>query len=574
MELTKIFPEQHFLSEIFQRDINYSPSRNTSERKGRIVGKSVIVIGHRQPDTDSIASVTGYAALLNIAEPGRYIPARCGELNAETCFALETFGIRPPALIDSIEPRVSDLAIHRISVTHDVPTVDVAALMDLHDIRNVPITDDDGKLIGIVGEHGLAQAYVRRLKIGELAIAPLPLDTLARIISARVVVRAAGTLEGRVSIATDAPDIISKKLSDKDIVVAGDNEPMQHALIASGIAALIIAGRAPVSEQIRTEAQERGVSVLATDLDAFGVGSMINLSLPARMVMETDIPSLSLDDTLVHAKQIVYSSKFRSACVVEKDGTLRGIVTRTTLLDDVHRPVILLDHNEFAQAVEGIDTAEIIEIIDHHRLGAISTLKPVRFLNDPVGSTSTIITRKYADSGITPTTAVAGILLAGILSDTLILKMSTTTPEDHKMVAYLTAITGIDPLAFGTQLLERGMNIEGATMEDLLVRDTKRYELFGKKVIISQVMVPSYVYPRAHADEIQTELSRLRTQQGTDIYLGLFTSIIENGSELFASADSNLLTRLDLRDQPVSLAGMMSRKKDLIPWFGDKLRSL
>jgi manganese-dependent inorganic pyrophosphatase len=538
------------------------------------MGKNVVIIGHRQPDTDSIASVTGYAAFLNLAEPGRYIPARCGELNAETCFALETFGIRPPVLIDSIEPRVSDLAIHRISVTHDVPTVDVAALMDAHDIRNVPITDPEGRLLGIVGEHGLAQAYVRRLKIGELTITPLPLDTLARILSARVVVRATETLEGRVSIAIDAPGVLSQKLSHTDIVVAGDNEPMQRALITSGIAALIIADKAPVSERVVHEAGSKGVSVLSTDLDAFGVGTMINLSLPARMVMETDIPRLSLDDSLAHAKQIVYSSKFRSACVVEKDGTLLGIVTRTTLIDEVHKPVILLDHNEFAQAVEGIDTAEIIEIIDHHRLGAISTLKPVRFLNDPVGSTSTIIAKKYADSGITPTPAIAGILLAGILSDTLILKMSTTTQEDHKMVAYLAAITGLDPVSFGTQLLERGMNLEGATMEDLLVRDTKRYELFGKKVIISQVMVPSLVYPQAHADEILQELARLRMQQGTDVYLGLFTSVMENGSELFASAESGLLTRLELNTQPVPLANMMSRKKDIIPWFGEKLRSL
>ena len=184
----------------------------------------------------------------------------------------------------------------------------------------------------------------------------------------------------------------------------------------------------------------------------------------------------------------------------------------------------------------------------------------------------TIITKKFADSGITPTTAIAGFLLAGILSDTLILKMSTTTPEDHKMVAYLAGITGLDPVSFGTKLLERGMNLEGATMEDLLVRDTKRYELFGKKVIISQVMVPSFVYPQAHTDEIQQELARLRVQQGVDVYLGLFTSVIENGSELFASADSNLLTKLELKKQPVRLADMMSRKKDIIPWFGEKLR--
>jgi manganese-dependent inorganic pyrophosphatase len=534
--------------------------------------KKVIIIGHRQPDTDSIASVTGYAAFLNIAEPGRYIPARCGELNAETCFALETFGIKAPVLIDSIEPRVSDLAIHRISVTQDVPTIDVACLMDTHDIRNVPITDDEGKLVGIVGEHGLAQAYVKRRKIGELAIMPLPLDTLARILSACVVVRAAEILEGRVSIAIDSPTLSSKKLTDKDIVIAGDNEPVQSSLISAGIAALIIADKAPVSDKIIHEAGLKGVSVLATDLDAFEVGTMINLSLPARMVMETDIPRLSLDDSLAHAKQIVYSSKFRSACVVEKDGKLRGIVTRTTLIDDVHKPVILLDHNEFAQAVEGIDTAEIIEIIDHHRLGAISTLKPVKFLNDPVGSTSTIITKKYVESGITPTPEIAGLLLAGILSDTLILKMSTTTPEDRKMVAYLEAITGLDAVAFGTKLLERGMNIEGATLEDLLVRDTKRYELFGKKVIISQVIVPSFAYPQAHVNEIQLELARLRVQQGTDIYLGLFTSVVENGSELFAAADSGLLTKLGLNSQPVSLANMMSRKKDLIPWFGEKLR--
>ncbi len=538
------------------------------------MGKKVVIIGHRQPDTDSIASVMGYAALLNLAESGRYIPARCGELNAETCFALETVGLKPPVLIDSIEPRVSDLAIHRISVTHNVPTIDVAALMDTHDIRNVPITDEEGRLVGIVGEHGLAQAYVKRRKIGELAIMPLPLDTLARILSARVLVRAAETLEGRVSITIDAPTVISKKLTSRDIAIAGDNEPVQRSLIAAGIAALIIADKAPVSERVIHEAGLKGVSILATDLDAFGVGTMINLSLPAGMVMETDIPRLSLEDTLAHAKQIVYSSKFRSACVVEKDGTLRGIVTRTTLIDDVHRPVILLDHNEFSQAVEGIDTAEIIEIIDHHRLGAISTLKPVRFLNDPVGSTSTIITKKYTESGSTPTPAIAGLLLAGILSDTLILKMSTTTAEDHEMVAYLAALTRFDPVSFGTKLLERGMNIEGATMEDLLVRDTKRYELFGKKVIISQVMVPSFVYPKAHTDEILQELARLRKQQGADIYLGLFTSVMENGSELFASAESSVMTRLGLKEQPLSLPDMMSRKKDLIPWFGEKLRAI
>jgi len=532
----------------------------------------ILIIGHRQPDTDCIASVIGYAAFKNHTEPDKYLAARCGELNAETCFALEIFSIKPPVLIDNVEPRVSDLRIARISVTQDIPTINVAALMDMHDIRNVPVTDDQGKLIGVVGEHGLSRAYVHQQKIGELALAPLPLDTLARILSARVVVRATEILGGRVIIALDEPDISRTKLTEKDIAVVGDNEPMQLVLIASGVAALIISDKAPVGDRVIREARAREVSLLATNLDAFGVGTMINLSLPARIMMETDIPRLSLSDTIVQAKQTVYNSKFRSACIVENDGTLRGIVTRTSLLSDVHKPIILLDHNEFTQAVEGIEDAEILEIIDHHRLGAISTLKPVKFLNDPVGSTSTIITEKYREAGITPPTAIAGILLAGILSDTLVLRMSTTTTDDQEAVAYLAPIAGVDPVAFGTRLLEKGMNLEGTTIEELLMRDTKQYELFKKKVIIAQVMVPSFEFPRVNADEIHRELTRLRVQKGVDFYLGMFTSIVENGSELFIAAESPLLTKLELRDQPIRLGNMMSRKKDILPWFGEKLR--
>jgi len=534
----------------------------------------VIIIGHRQPDTDCIAGVIGYAAFKNHAEPGRYIAARCGELNAETCFALGTFGLNPPVLIDSLSPRVSDLTIARISVNEDVPAIDVAALMDTHDIRNVPVTDGQGRLLGVVGEHGLARLYVRHLKIGDHAITPIPLDTLARILSARIVVRGTETPGGRVIVAMDAPGITRKKLSNDDIAVVGDNEPVQLALIASGVAALIIADTATAGDRVIREAQARGVSLLATDLDAFGIGTMINLSLPARMVMETDIPRLTPSDPIAQAKHAVYSSKFRSACVVEKDGTLLGIVTRTMLLSDVHRPVILLDHNEFAQAVEGVDEAEILEIIDHHRLGAISTLKPVKFLNDPVGSTSTIITKKYRETGITPPSAVAGILLAGILSDTLVLKMSTTTADDRESVAYLAPIAGLDPVAFGTALLEKGMNLSGASIGELLVRDAKEYELFNKRLIIAQVMVPSFSFSEAHTDEIRAELARLRIRQGADFYLGMFTSVVENGSDLFAAAEPQLIPRLELYNQPVRLANMMSRKKDLLPWFAEKLRSL
>ena len=175
---------------------------------------------------------------------------------------------------------------------------------------------------------------------------------------------------------------------------------------------------------------------------------------------------------------------------------------------------------------------------------------------------------------MTPPPGIAGMLLAGILSDTLLLKMSTTTQEDHDAIDYLAPIAGIDIHAFGTKMLEKGMNLSDTTAEDLLLRDTKRYDLFEKKVIIAQVMVPSFEFALEHKDEILVGLNRLRVQQGVDIYLGMFTCVVENGSALYVAAESSLMKRLDMGDQPVRLAGMMSRKKDLLPWFGEKLRQI
>ncbi|MDD1717920.1 MAG: putative manganese-dependent inorganic diphosphatase, partial [Methanoregulaceae archaeon] len=365
--------------------------------------RSILIIGHRQPDTDSICSVIGYAELLNATSPESYVPARCGELNGETSFALSRFGVEPPLFVESVEPNVSDLPFtYLVSAGEDVPAIDVAAMMEQHDMRNMPITDAGGRFVGLVSEHGLAVAYVRRIDREQLSLARIRLETLARILDAGILVNASEILEGNVYIAIDALHVALSRLTRNDVAVVGDNEPSQLALISAGIAALIIADGAPVGERVITAAKEKGVSILATRLDAFGAGKMIHLSLPAREVMTTDVPRVDMQDSLEYAKQIATNNPYRTACVTDKDGMLLGMISRNTLLDEVQKPVILLDHNEYSQAVDGIEDAEILEIIDHHRLGAISTLKPVRFLNDPVGSTCTIITRKFVEAGVIP----------------------------------------------------------------------------------------------------------------------------------------------------------------------------
>ena len=535
----------------------------------------IYLFGHQKPDTDSIASVIGYAEFKNRSEPGRYVPARCGELNPESRYMLERFGIESPAFIHSVEPRLSDISYKPVfALTADVPTVDVATLMVKEGIRNVVITDPAGKPVGIVGEHALAAAYLRKIHLAELAVTPVPVETLARILNADIAVSAHTVLEGRVYIAIDALHVTLAKMTARDIAVTGDDEPAQLAFIAAGIACLIIAEGAPAGERVIAAAKKKGVSVLTTPLDAFGVGKMINLSLPAREVMEQGVPVLPLTDTIAHARQVVSGSKFRAACVVDADGTLAGVLTRTTLLDDVRRAVILLDHNEASHAVDGIGEAEIVEIIDHHRLSPITTLKPVKFLNDPVGATSTIIAKKFMESGLIPSQGIAGVLLCGILSDTLALRMSTTTHHDRVAVKFLTPIAAVEAEELGASLLERGMDLSGVPLAALLARDTKEFGLSKRKVSIAQVMVPSFSWNRERSAAILTELAALRAGTKTDLAIALFTSVMENASDVYGAADEALISEVFGAGLPLRFDGVMSRKKDFLPWLGDRLREL
>ncbi|MBP5082918.1 MAG: putative manganese-dependent inorganic diphosphatase [Methanomicrobium sp.] len=290
--------------------------------------------------------------------------------------------------------------------------------------------------------------------------------------------------------------------------------------------------------------------------------------------MATDVQTVTAEDTIDYAKQLVANSKYRTACVVDADRKVLGMISRNSFLDTVYKQVILLDHNEYAQAVDGIEKAEILEIIDHHRLGAITTLKPIGFLNEPVGSTSTIIAGKFAEAGIVPDKKTAGVLLSGILSDTMVLRLSTTTDKDRRIVKNLAEIAGVDIEEYGTELIRKGMDLEGIPMDSLLMRDVKEYNLFGKKVIISQILIPTFDFSADNREEITKAVQALKKSNSADIFAALLTSVFENGSELYLAADAAVLTDCGITAQPIRKEGMMSRKNDFIPWFGEILRNL
>ena len=531
---------------------------------------TVYVIGHKHPDTDSICSAIGYAAFLNRNGGTRYVAARCGNLNAETKYALKKFGVDGPSLILNVEPSVSDLKhLHPEHALYSTPTFDVIAMMDTHDLRNLPILDDDGKLLGLISEHGLARTYVSSARMEGLAVSPITVDNLARILHGKVFVRNQDLLEGSVYISIDSLDVILSRITPKDIAVVGDDEQTQLALISAGIAALIIADSAPVRDHVVAAAAEHKVTLIGTAADAFGTAKMIHMTLPATSIMTKDVPTVRMEDTLDYVKQVVSATPYRAACVQDAGGKFVGTVSRNSLMDDVSKAVILLDHNEYSQAVDGIETADVVEIIDHHRLGAMSTLKPISFSMEPLGSTSTIISRRYLESGAVPSKAIAGILLSGILSDTLGLKMSTTTDTDRHIAARLADIAGVDIEAYSAELIAEGMALAGVSQGELQERDTKEFTLASRRVVIAQILMPTYAYVDGKSEEIYAALQeKLAKPNAPDIYIALYTSVSDMGSVMYAvTPDKSLISALHW-DEPMNLPGVVSRKKDFVPRFG------
>lgn len=533
------------------------------------------VLGHRQPDTDSIVSAIAYSDLLNQINKDPYIAARCGDINTETKYVLEIAGVEPPVLVENVEPSVGDIPfLYTVKAPSQITAIDVVSLMEEYDVRNIPVVDYDNKLLGLVSEHGLARAYVSPHASLPLKVGPISLEALARILQAEIINAAHDEIHGNGSIVIDALHISLERLGCKDVAIIGDNEPAQMALIAEGICALIIAEGAHLGERVRDEAKKLNVSLLKTTLDAFSVGRILHLSGPVETIMATDADTLHTDDLLSTAARVVSNSPYRTACVIDEDGRFMGMLSRNSFLEDVHKSVILVDHNEYTQSVEGIETAEIVEIIDHHRLGTIATLLPIRFRNEPVGSTSTIITMRFREENISPSLKIATLLLAGILSDTLVLKMSTTTDSDREAVRYLTEVTGIKAEEFGSDLINKGLSIEGVPLEDLITRDLKEYNLQEKRISISQIMVGSGEYARQNKEDIIRSIGIFQSSQGYDLSIVLVTDVVGQVSYLFASGDDDLIDILGYSQQPVILNGVMSRKKDFFPGFGQRFRQI
>jgi manganese-dependent inorganic pyrophosphatase len=541
--------------------------------------KIVYVIGHKNPDTDSICSAIGYAHFKNLTDKRfLFTPARAGKINEETRFILERFGVPAPNEVESLAATVSDLVMKRPISVHIRDSVQaLALLMREKNVRAAPVVDDAGRFAGIVGLKDIAGHYMESVGFTDITGAPISLDIFIKTLEGRVISnsRKVQTLAGKIFIAAMQKGTILNKAGTGDIVIVGDQQDIQMELLQAGCGVIIVSDGMPVGSAVIAAAEERGTLLISSPHQAFATVQLMTMSEPVSSIMCSENPTVGLYTPISELRKKILESEYRSAVVVDSDERLIGFVTRTDLLTPVRKKAILVDHNEISQAVDNIEEAEILEIIDHHRVGDISTVAPIYVYNDPIGSTCTVVAGMMFLHGVHIPPEIAGLLLSGILSDTLILTLSTTTDRDKTAAERLAGIAGVSIKDYGKELLRASISIEGKTASELIAADFKEFLIDGRKFGISQMMVLDCKDIDLREEEFLAELERLRTANNYDLAVLLVTNPLSAKQErVLLKGETWIVEKafhVKVEDNTCILPEVLSRKKDFIPALGRAL---
>lgn len=534
--------------------------------------QKVIVTGHKNPDTDSICSALGYAFYKNRTDPSRvYLAVRGGELNDETRFVLTRFGFRTPPLLRSLMPQVQDIPRKRlVTVSPGTRVGKAAILMKENHIHSLPVVDNASIVKGVVDAVDIATAYADQLEHADTLPYGVEVDTLVRQLAARILVQKheAAQLKGRLLVVTGSMGRLSSGVGDTAIVIS-DGIPSEGVLEACPAASALIITGGPMAAESRVQWPPHLDLVLETDMTVTQALRMLWSAIPVSAFMEPTVPLLSMTDTLERAKKAVLDSSSRCAVVLDSQHHPVNIVTRSDLIRFARKKVILVDHNETLQAVDGVEEADILEIIDHHRVGDISTFRPIYFYNEPVGSTCTIVSDLCTENGVFLPKPVAGILLSGILSDTMNLNLSTTTPKDVRAVRRLAAVIGLDAEAYGLELLQNGsVMFKGLPASEVLMRDFKEFDLFDTRIGVSQAVVFSFDQIREREAEFKQTMRDARVRMGLAMVAFMATDPLSKRSYLIVSGPPDAFQEafgVTVEDGHAILDGVLSRKKDFIP---------
>jgi manganese-dependent inorganic pyrophosphatase len=530
----------------------------------------IYVTGHRNPDTDSIGSAIGYAELKGRIDPDTdYVPVRLGDVNVQTRWALERSGAPEPEYLPHVFLRVCDVMRTEFPTAGaDEPVRVVGLAMASRNLDLMPIVDEDGALAGVMTERALAHRYIRESReVSSLVETPTTVGAVVSVLEGKQVAGPERSLAGRVW-AQSMHTATQSRISEGDVVVVGDRAEAQRLAIEQGAALLITSNGTEPGEEILALANERGTAVVSSPLDTYVSARMVTLAAPCRGLMDAEPLTVGSGDTVDDIAEEVKDIHYRAAVAIDSARRPIGLVTRSDLVGPPPRRVLLVDHAEAAQSVPGIEEAEIVEILDHHHIGSIETRIPVTATFDPVGSTATLVTERFRQNGLEPSRPAAMMLLAAVLSDTVILRSPTTTGRDRAVVDYFARALGLDTTEFGRRMFEESADTSDVPAEQLVTRDVKQYHTTsGQPIGIAQVeTVGSALLERK--DELLAAMSTEREHRGYPFYALMVTDILSEGTHLLVDGDKGAVERAlgeQATDGVFELPGVISRKKQVAP---------
>ena len=559
--------------------------------------KTIYVIGHRNPDTDSICSAIALANLKNqLAERGepmalsasysdglpdnvRFLPARAGHLSGETSYVLNRFGFEKPVYMQDARTQVQDIDYSRS------PSVDgeislLAAWRIMRDVKKstLAVADETGAVCGIITTSDIAKSYMAVFDNEILAKAKTPCRNILETLKGTLV---AGDPDGivttgRVLIGAGNTESLRKRTQPGDVVILGNRYEAQLCAIEQQAAMIICCEGAPVSRTITKIASESGCTVISTPYDTYAVARMINQSLPIRHFMTQTPISFEESSYIDDIRGPMTQERYRDFPIIGKDGNYLGMISRRNLIDMDSKQFVLVDHNEIGQAIAGIQEAEVLEIVDHHKLGTIETVKPVIVRNRPVGCTATIVTQMYEENDVEITPEIAGILCSAIISDTLLFRSPTCTPMDEDTALRLAEIAGIDTEAHAVAMFDAGSDFGSKTEEDIFYQDFKKFKAGDRSFGIGQISSMNEGELRALRDRIRPFLEEAREREGADMVFFLLTDILAENSWMICcgeQAEETAEAAFGPADEEGNflLKGVVSRKKQFVPAMMEQL---
>ncbi|MFR0961779.1 MAG: putative manganese-dependent inorganic diphosphatase [Dorea sp.] len=543
--------------------------------------EKIYVIGHKNPDTDSICSAIAYADLRQKVTGQVHEAKRAGHVNDETAYVLNRFGVEAPKLLTDVRLQVRDLDIHEMpGLKPNASIRDTWERMRQEQAKTLPIVKDD-ELVGVVSTGDIAKSYMDVYDSEILSKARTQYRNIVKTLDGTMLTgnEHGYFMRGKVAIGASSPNLMEEFIEKDDLVILGDREEAQACAVNIDASCMVICKDAEVSPKLIQKAKEQSIVIIQTPYDTFTTARLINQSIPVKFYMTSGpLTMFRMNDYVDDIKDIMAKKRFRDFPILDRHGRFKGFISRRRFLGASKEKVILVDHNERSQAVDGIEEAEIIEIIDHHRLGDIETVSPITFRNQPVGCTATIINQMYEENEIEVPREIAGLLCGAIISDTLLFRSPTCTPLDERTAKKLAKISDIDLEQMAQEMFNAGSNLKGKSAEDICFQDFKQFTVNDTIFGVGQITSMSKEELAAIRDMMTEHLPKVLEAHNLNMIYFMLTDILAESTELcvWEPVRRIALSAFDLPDNAKSLIlkGVVSRKKQLIPVLVETMQQM